>query len=440
MNTNAAEPTAAPDPGGPATAGRLPLIHRVLTVLGLLTGLGLLFRHTQLTDFPVDMAIYRAGVREFLSGGEMYSQPMAAGDLLLPFIYPPFGALVLTPLTAFDLFTDDQAGNIMIVLSGLLVLLCLYLVFRALLGTASKSTVWAAAAVSWAAALAIEPIWLNASFAQINVVLMALVVLDLVPRKRWLPQGWLIGIAAAIKIAPAAMLLYFLLRKDFRAILTAVASGIVVTVLAALARWDATWEYFTVVLLGMGTDSEFGVDSTYTSNSSLKGMVMRFFDTREAMDANGTLLNIIWLLLVVLTVICGALLMLRLFRRGMQVEAWLVNAVVMLLISPVSWSHHWVWLGILLPVMAWRLLARAPRGGARIFLGTVLGVWAVLVVTVPPKWWFGDGVDVFTLAVWQKILVSDFVWLGLLFLVGMWWLTRRIPPITGDAVRDRATA
>lgn len=417
------------------------MVYRLLTVLGIFTGLGLLFRHTQITDFPVDMIIYREGVREFLAGGEMYSQPMLAGDLALPFIYPPFGALVLTPLTAFDLFTDDQAGNIMIVVSALLVLLCLYLVFRALLKTAQPHAVWAVTAVAWAGALAIEPIWLNASFAQLNVVLMTLVVLDLVPRKRKLPQGWLIGIAAAIKIAPAAMLLYFLLRKDFRAIVTAVISGIIATAVAAAVRFDATWEYFTVVLLGMGTGSEFGVDSTYTSNSSLKGMVMRFFDTREAMDNNGLALNLIWLTLVALVIVAGSLIMLRLFHRGLHLDAWLVNAVVMLLISPVSWSHHWVWLGLLLPVLAWRVFSHYPAGAARNFLAGVAALWALLVVTDPPKWWFGDGIDVFALAIWQKILVSDFVWLGLAYLVGMWLITRAIPagsvPADGG-VTDRA--
>lgn len=408
----------------------------MLAVFGLIAGLGGLVRHIQITDFPVDMAVYRAGVREFLSGGELYSQPMAAGDILLPFIYPPFGALVLTPLTIGDLLTDDQAGNIMIVASGLLILLCLYLVFRALMKSYSTSAVWAVTAVAWALALLLEPVRLNASFAQINVVLMALVILDLVPRKRRLPQGWLIGVAAAIKIAPAAMLLYFLLRKDFRAIITAAVSGIVCTVAAALVRFDATWEYFTVVLLGMGTGSEFGVDSTYTSNSSLKGMVMRFFDTRAAMDNNGILLNAIWLLLFAAIIIGGSLLMLRLFRLGRHIDAWLVNAVIMLLISPVSWSHHWVWLGILLPVLAWRIFHAFPAGGARNFLAGLAAVWSVLVVTVPPKWWFGDGIDVFTLAVWQKILVSDFVWLGLLYLVGLWWVTRHTPPAPGLSAED----
>ncbi|WPF67054.1 hypothetical protein [Corynebacterium sp. 22KM0430] len=39
-----------------------------------------------------------------------------------------------------------------------------------------------------------------------------------------------------------------------------------------------------------------------------------------------------------------------------------------------------------------------------------------MVVTNPPKWWFGDGVSYADLSLWQRFLVSDFVWLALLFL------------------------
>lgn len=406
----------------------------MLTLLGALAAIGLIFRQTLITDFPVDMIIYRAGVREFLTGGEMYSQPMFAGDLALPFIYPPFGALVLTPLSIFDWMGDDRAGNIMIILSGLLLALCLYLVLRTLFKEAQHTELLTATAVTWPLALLIEPIWLNAAFSQINVVLMTLVVLDLMPRKRrFLPQGWLIGVAAAIKIAPAAMLLYFLLRKDFKAILAAIGSAIVVTLIAAAVRWDATWEYFSVVLLGMGTTNEFGVDSTYTSNSSLKGMLMRFFDTREAMENNGTALNLIWLTLVVLVIAAGAALMLLLIKRGLHTDAVLVNAVVMLLISPVSWSHHWVWLALLLPVAMWRCLSVFPTGWARNLLAGVLGLWTILALTNPPKWWFGDGVDVFTLSIWEKFLVSDFVWLALAYLAMLWLAAKQVPVVADDA-------
>lgn len=400
------------------------LIVTMLSLLGLGAGLAVSFDNARITDFPVDMIIYRDGVRAFLGGDELYSVPMRAGDLELPFIYPPFGALVLVPLTVFGWMDDYQAGVIMNLGSSLLILLCLYLVLRAVLRDVDPRTRLAVTAAAWPFAQLLEPVWLNASFAQINVVIMALVVLDLVPRRRWLPQGWLIGVAAAIKLSPLAMLLYFLLRRDFRAIFTAGVSFLLMTLAAAAIRWDATVEFFTSVLLGMGTGSEFGVDPSYTSNSSLKAMLMRWFPTEESLDANGLLLNIVWLVLALLVIILGGWLMVALMHRDMHIDAWLVNALIMLLISPVSWSHHWAWMALLLPVALWRW---AGALGRPIFLGVVLSVWGLLMLTEPPKWWFGDGVDVHSLSLWQTFLVSDYVWLALLTMGALALALRRVP-------------
>ncbi|AKK10942.1 glycosyltransferase 87 family protein [Corynebacterium uterequi] len=393
------------------------LLALLATLAGLLAGLGQTARHIGVTDFPLDMIIYREGVRAFLSGGEMYSVPMFAGDIALPFIYPPFGALVMVPLTTPGWMDNDLAGNIMIAMSNGLILACLRLIAPVLLPHSSALTRWAAAAVTWSLVLTFEPVDLNNGFAQINIVLMALVMWDLIPRqRRVLPQGILVGIAAAIKLTPLAFGLYFLIRRDIRSLLVTAASAVVCTLLAALVRFDATVEFYFSTLLGMGTSSDIGVDTTYQSNSSYKGMIMRFAPDGAAVVSHDTLTTTIWLVLVLITIGLGGWLMVALLRRGRELDAVLVNAVIMLLVSPVSWSHHWVWLVFVLPVFAFRALAVKPVPRA---LVAVLGVWAVLLVTKPPKWWFGDQIDLWALQWWQTILVSDYVWLGLAFMVAL---------------------
>ncbi len=62
----------------------------------------------------------------------------------------------------------------------------------------------------------------NFAFGQINVVLMTLVIADCVPRRTPWPRGLLLGLGIALKLTPAVFLLYFLLRRDNRAALTAV--------------------------------------------------------------------------------------------------------------------------------------------------------------------------------------------------------------------------
>lgn len=385
-------------------------------VMGLRLGIRATYERIHLTDFPIDMIIYREGVRAYVEHRPVYSEPMAAGDVVLPFIYPPFGAMALMPLSG-DNLTNDQAGNIMIVISNGLLALCLFFVFRALSaprGTTRWFThapwyvVFAATVLVWGVMCWIEPVRLNNGFGQINMVIMALVVLDLVPRKRLLPKGSLIGLAAAIKISPLAMLLYFLLRRQFRPIITAIATGFLATLVASLYRFDAAWEFFSTKLLGMGTSGDIGVSTAYQSNSSIKAVIQRAFSSQEAMDNNTLWLNLIWLVLMLCTIAVGAWIMLGLLKRDYHIEAWLIGSFVMLLISPISWSHHWVWLAIALPVF----LLRAWLWRAWLLLA-VLVLWTVLVLGEPPKWWFGDSIDIFAQPWWVKFLVSDFVWFGL---------------------------
>ncbi len=417
--THNSAPAPETDPGRAHAAAAT-----LLTWVGLFIGAATTRQQVTLTDFPVDMIIYRRGVEAFLSGAEMYSQPMHAGDLALPFIYPPFGALVMVPLS-FDAITDDMAGDIMIVLSNVLILACIYVVLRAAMAGASRGALRMTTAVSWAFAVSIEPVELNNGFAQLNIVLMALVVLDLAPyKRRFLPQGILIGIAAAIKLTPLAFGLYWLLRRDFRSMLIAAASAVGFTLLAALFRFDATREFYFSTLMGMGTGAEIGVDTTYQSNSSLKGMLMRWAPDKAWLDAHGTLINGLWLVLVVATIVLGGWLMIALLRRGMRIDAVLVNAMIMLLVSPVSWSHHWIWLSLIIPVFAWRAVTLLNTAWVS---GAVLAVWTWFLLTTPPKWWYGDDIDVFVLSAGEKIMVSDFVWLAVLLMVGVALGLRRVP-------------
>lgn len=401
----------------------LPTIVKFLTVVGFAAGLGVVASHIKETDFPIDMIIYREGSRAYFNGEEVYSVPMYAADLALPFIYPPFGALILGPLTP-SFISDALAGDIMVVISDILLLVCAYFAFKALLPEADRGLRWCLTTIAWVASMLIEPVVLNQGYGQINIVLMTLVFIDLVPRKRYLPRGFWIGIAAAIKISPLAMCLYFLLRKEFRAIVVTAVTAVGATLVAAAVRWDATVEYFSVTLLGMSSGNQFGVDSAYQSNSSIKGLLMRFAESQEQLEAHGLLLNVAWLVLSLATIGLGAWLMVALMRRDMHVDAILVNSVIMLLISPVSWSHHWVWIALILPVATWRLLTILKGNTA---LAAVTALWAALVLTIPPKWWFGDDIAKFELAIWQKILVSDFVWLAVAALIALAVAIRQVP-------------
>lgn len=388
---------------------RTPLFRYTVALLGFLFGAWKVVEDTCITDFPIDMVVYREGVKAFLEHRSVYSAPMPAGDIQLPFIYPPFGALAMVPLTAFDAIDHTLAGNIMVILSDLLVLVCLYFVFRAVLK--KPEFLLPVTAITWAIVLHFEPVDLNNNYAQINIVVMALVILDLVPRKQFLPQGILIGVAAAIKITPLAMLLYFLVRREWKQIATALLSAVAATLLAAAFRWEAFVEFFSSTLLDMGSGRDFGVGTDYQSNSSIKGAIQRIYPSTESMEANGLTIGLAWIAASLIVIIVAAWLIKRLCAEQLLVDAQLVTALTVLLISPVSWSHHWVWLTLIIPVFAYRAWSWLSTGWAARSLLAVLIAWAALLLTVPPKWWWGDQVDVHAMNHFQKFWMDDFVWL-----------------------------
>lgn len=390
---------------------RTPLFRYTVALLGFLFGAWKVVEDTCITDFPIDMVVYREGVKAFLEHRSVYSAPMPAGDIQLPFIYPPFGALAMVPLTAFDAIDHTLAGNIMVILSDLLVLVCLYFVFRAVLK--KPEFLLPVTAITWAIVLHFEPVDLNNNYAQINIVVMALVILDLVPRKQFLPQGILIGVAAAIKITPLAMLLYFLVRREWKQIATALLSAVAATLLAAAFRWEAFVEFFSSTLLDMGSGRDFGVGTDYQSNSSIKGAIQRIYPSTESMEANGLTIGLAWIAASLIVIVVAAWLIKRLCAEHLLVDAQLVTALTVLLISPVSWSHHWVWLTLIIPVFAYRAWSWLSTGWAARSLLAVLIAWAALLLTVPPKWWWGDQVDVHAMNHFQKFWVDDFVWLTL---------------------------
>src|SRR5699024_2489104 len=125
MDQDPPVPTAATNVAAPK-AFFSPAIAGFIGLLGVIIATVTTAIQVMLTDFPIDMIIYREGVKAFMAGNEVYSVPMMAGDIALPFLYPPFGALVMVPL-AGDWFSDAMAGDIVIILSNLLIGLVLLL-------------------------------------------------------------------------------------------------------------------------------------------------------------------------------------------------------------------------------------------------------------------------------------------------------------------------
>ncbi|AGN19681.1 putative membrane protein [Corynebacterium glutamicum MT] len=415
--SDSASQKEAPNPSLSVTVGIKDLLG-LLSVLGIAAGLIANKILIERYNWRIDAAVYREGALALVNGESLYAQPFDMGDISLPFIYPPIGAILFAPWGYFDFITVELAGNLVVIGSSLLLLLCLYLVTNAVLSGRDKLLAFTIAAISWPIALFAEPVFLNADLGQINILIMALVVMDLLPIKRRIPRGVLIGLAAAIKITPLAMLLYFLVKKDFRGIINAVISLLAFTAIGAVLAWENTKEFFSSTLLNLSAEGDSGVDTTFQSNSSIQAMLYRWWTSKADAEAS-SLPTILWIVLSLIAVAAVAYLMHQLFSRGLHVEAVMVNAMLMLLISPISWSHHWVWLPLWAVVFFVRYRQHRSHPKFLLWSGVIL---SVMLLMLPPKWWFGrDGVNVFELNFWEKLLISDWTWLsiGLMITLGL---------------------
>ncbi|MGW6934529.1 glycosyltransferase family 87 protein [Lentzea sp. NPDC054927] len=121
------------------------------------------------------------------------------------------------------------------------------------------------------AAVALEPVISTFLFGQINLVVMALVVVDVLAVRdpRWC--GVLVGLAAAIKLTPLIFLLYFLVRKDYRAALTSAVTFVVLALAGFLFAAGDSAEYWFHALL----DPSRAGGLAYMANQSLRGVLHR---------------------------------------------------------------------------------------------------------------------------------------------------------------------
>lgn len=322
------------------------VLFNVVVLLCLVAPPGLWFEMPR-----IDLEVYRLGADVWLSGGDLYGLLPATSTGHLPFTYPPFAAVVFAP---FALAPYVVASSVWTLLSIAALVVVVVVVLRSLDVQPSTALV----GVLLPVALLLEPVRATLFFGQINLLLMALVVVDcLVRNPRW-PRGMLVGIAAAIKLTPAAFVLFFLLRGDRRAAVTALVSFLGATAVGFALNPAGSARYWTSIVFD--PDRIGGVASA--ANQSVKGFLARI----------GIEQGLLWLVLAAVAVVAGAI---AIRKARHPVDALCVNAFVVLLASPVSWTHHWVWI---VPVLlaAWRVMPAFAMGGAALFM-------------LAPQWWSG---------------------------------------------------
>jgi alpha-1,2-mannosyltransferase len=292
-----------------------------------------------------DMKIYHGAVVWWAGGNELYE--FIAPGMTIGYTYPPFAGILMLPLA---LVPVKAAGVVNIIAS----LAALAVVLAALLAPITRRygwSLWFVVGIATALATATEPVRETLGFGQVNLLLFALIFADLVAL-RWRSRGranpllngrgqlarffasgaWAgagIGLATSIKLTPALFIVYLMVTRQWRVAFTAIgtAAGVTMATFAVAGRESMT--YWTSVL--WQTERVGAADMT--PNQSLAGVLARMYDTVTAP-------TLLWLTFSLLLLAVGLSRAAHAHADGDELTAFTLVGLTTNVISPISWSHH----------------------------------------------------------------------------------------------------
>jgi alpha-1,2-mannosyltransferase len=353
MHSALASP-AAPVIGSASAPRRAPRDRRarfvayacVLAEVGLVIGFAVAYR-------PFDLSIYLWGGHSVTEGLRLYLVPAHANW----FTYPPFAAAVFTPLAALPTVVVDVAWE----LASVAAFAWSCVLALRLAGYRPSRPVLAAVL---GAGFLLEPVYHTLYLGQVNLFLLALVMTDIWRAARGRTAGIGVGLAAAIKLTPAIFIVLLLLTRRTKDAVIAAGTFASCALAGYLVDPSASRLYWTRLFYDTAR-----VNATYISNQSPYAAAARIMG---GVSHVGSWYLAIPLLLGALGLAVAA----TLARREDWLGAAAVTGTTSLLVCPISWTHHWVWIMPALVVLL--------RGGTA---GRIAAVCGYLLFALAPMWW-----------------------------------------------------
>jgi alpha-1,2-mannosyltransferase len=336
-----------------------------------------------------DLKVYRLGGAAMLSDPEsLYTARLRY--ISMPFTYPIFGGVVMAPVSLLP-WGLAYGASIAVSLVALAAIWKLSLK-QWLNGRKLHPAVLIAVT---AGSLLIEPVRETLSYGQINLILCALILYDVLAPKSRMGRGVWLGLAAGIKLTPLVFFGLLLVTRQWKALAHASAAFAGTVLIGFLITPRTAYEYWTHLV----SDTSRIGGLAYSGNQSWNGFLARLTGD---LDGGGH----VWQAVVLVTVVAGLWLSRNLWLRGEQLAAVSTTALIGLMCSPVSWSHHWVWV-IPLGVS----LLTATQLGRRYPLPTAL-TWSALFV-LAPIWWPPSGNNQeFDWNFFQVLVGNSYLWLS----------------------------
>lgn len=314
----------------------------------------------------VDLHVYRAGAAAIVHGEWLYGIRFWG----LPFTYPPFAAVALTPLAVVPWWI---AVALMLIanVAATPVMFYLALRLRPVAGWLSRGDAARLALAVAVVAIWLEPAYTTVAFGQVNILLTVMVLIDLTLPDDSAFKGVATGIAAGIKLIPLIFVLYLAATRRVRAAVVALGT-FAATIAVGYALVPHASEYYYADLTFLHSSHVARLSNDW--NQSLLGAVGRTIGSEPGSR---------WLILVLVVGLAGLALAAEAGRRGDDATGYGLCAVTGLLVSPISWTHHWVMAvpALLLAGLAvWRRRHEAP-GQARF--------WLVVIALIAAIGWTG---------------------------------------------------
>lgn len=343
------------------------VVGPVVLVVGLALYVAAYLRWPSLAS-QVDLQVYRFGALRVWDGQDLYSVGMTGNPNTMLFAYTPFAALCFLPLIGLSQPAILAVGLLLNVAAvGYIV--------RRMLSAAGITTapgLWGLTALLTAPIIWLEPVRLSLQLGQINLLIMAIVVADVLaqPPRRWTGIG--IGIAAGIKLTPALFIVYLVATGRRR---EAVIAGLtfVSTVAVGFVALPADSNEFW--LRGRFQDVR-RISSDPLANTSLTGLLARLDWATRWESAAGVILAIFAIAIAAVA-----------WRRGHVLLGVAIAGMTSAAVSPFSWSHHWVWFAPLLVHLGVHGFVHRSRVAvlAMWTLAAAFGGWFIASRSSPPQ-------------------------------------------------------
>jgi alpha-1,2-mannosyltransferase len=361
-------PTGAPAPSAvpTGTVARLRLAWGAVVVAAVV---GIVLCFWQLAGvldhsrnaYLLDVGVFRDAGQAFLDHAPFYGDdfPSRSG---FAFIYPPLAALLFVPLTWLDETTMQLTWTWASVAAAWLVLwMAVYRVLPVRLRWRPVvSGVLGIGALGFT--LCLEPLQVHLMYGQINVFLILLVAADLLGfTPRWL-RGAGVGVAAGIKITPAAYALVFLVRRRWGDLARSLAGFLATVVVGWIARADQSFDFWTDEFFA----GDRGGSADFEANQAITGLL-----SRAGMDPDLAQKVMIPGLLVI-AVIAGWAAW-HLLQAGRQVSTLLLMVLAVSTAAPIAVTHHWTGLIVAVVLLASQLAALVAGRRDRWDWPTLLG-------------------------------------------------------------------